>query len=369
MSPETNDAAGSEHSATTPAAIPQIVIQQQKTLFGRFGKLLLIALMLALITIVGLVSRYQQYFSPANGPQERYHSLSRDARKKIAVITVSGTLITPEGFVKRQIDRVREDDDVVAAVLRINSPGGTVTASDYLYHHINELVREKTEQLDEFPLVVSMGSLCASGGYYIAMAVGDQPDAIFAEPTTWTGSIGVVIPHFDLSGLLSQLNVKDDSIASHPMKLMGSPTRQLSQDERGEERAVLQALVDESFADFKDIVRRGRPQLRDDEEALARVTTGQIFTAKQALTAGLVDRIGFVESAIERAVELSGYSTDDLRVVKYTKPPGALDVLLGSQSSLADRQSFSLSRLLDLATPRAYYLYTLLPALLSNSQP
>ena len=368
MSAESNAAAGPEPTSAQAASTPQIIIQQQVTLLGRFGKLLLIALVLAVITIVSLMSRYQQYFSPANGPQERYHSLNREAKKKIAIITVAGTIISPEGFVKQQIDRARKDDDVVAIVLRINSPGGTVTASDYLYHHLNELVREKREEGD-FPLVVSMGSLCASGGYYIAMAVGDQPDSIFAEPTTWTGSIGVVIPHYDLSGLLTELEIKDDSIASHRMKLMGSPTRQLSDEERQEERAVLQALVDESFQDFKDIVRRGRPKLGADAVALDSVATGQIFTAKQARAAGLVDRIGFIESAIERAAELAGYSTDDVRCVKYRRPPSALDVLFGSQASSLDRGERSLASLLDLTTPRAYYLFTLLPSLLSNSQP
>ena len=117
-------------------------------------------------------------------------------RKKIAIIDVAGAIMEGEGFVKRQIDaRAGRHRASSAVVLRVNSPGGTVTGSDYIYHHLRELVDER-----KLPMVVSMGSICASGGYYVAMAVGDEPDAIFAEPTTWTGSIGVIIPHYDLSG-------------------------------------------------------------------------------------------------------------------------------------------------------------------------
>ena len=261
-------------------------------MFGRFGKWLLAAFVIAVMVIIGLYSSYQSYFSPADEPQEKYHSLAKTALKKIAIIDISGAILEGEdSFAKKQIDRVREDDSVVAVVARINSPGGTVTGSDYIYHHLRELVEER-----ELPLVVSMGSVCASGGYYVAMAVGDQPDTVFAEPTTWTGSIGVIIPHYDLSASMSALYIRDDSIISGKYKDMGSPTKPMSSDER----KLLQALVDESFAGFKEIVVSGRPKFKDDSAALDELTQGQIFTAKQALEHGLVDKIGFVEEAIER---------------------------------------------------------------------
>jgi protease-4 len=217
----------------------------------------------------------------------------------------------------------------------------------------------------KLPIVVSMGSICASGGYYVAMAVGDQPDAIFAEPTTWTGSIGVVIPHYDLSGLLASWNVEDDSIASGPLKLLGSPTRPMNPDER----KVLQALVDESFAGFKEIVISGRPNFKDDPQALDAVATGQVFTAKQALERGLIDKLGFVEDAIERAAELSGYSTDELRCVKYEQPATLVGELLGGQARSAHPSVLDPATWLDLTAPRAYYLWTWLPTILSNTRP
>ncbi len=334
-----------------PTTVPQVIIQQQASALGRYGKFLLILLVLAGLSLIGLISSYQSYFSPPGGPQERYHSLSKEATEKIAIVTIAGTIMEGEGFVKKQLDRIRDDENVVAIVLRIDSPGGTVTGSDYLYHHIRELCAER-----ELPLVVSMGSMCASGGYYIAMAVGDAENVLFAEPTTWTGSIGVVIPHYDLSGLLAELRVKDDSIASHKYKLMGSPTRVLDPAERAEERKLFQELVDISFAGFKEIVRGGRPQLRADDEALDAVATGQIFTAAQAVQNGLVDKIGFIEAAIERAAELAGRQTDEVRCIKYSKPPASLSMLLGRPAAPTGLWNADLGTLLDLTAPRAYYL-------------
>jgi protease-4 len=209
-----------------------------------------------------------------------------------------------------------------------------------------------------------MGSLCASGGYYVAMAVGNQKDAIYAEPTTWTGSIGVIIPHFDLSGTLDALEIKEDSIASGPLKQMGSPTRPMSE----EERKLLQGLVDESFGEFKQIVISGRPKFKDDPAALDAVATGQIFTAKQALGHGLVDKIGFVEEAIARATELAGETVENVRCVKYEQPPTLMGSLVGSGASSVSRGSADLQGFIDLTTPRAYYLWSWLPAALSNSR-
>jgi len=351
-------------TSNSPDALPQIIVQQQATAFGRYGKFLLILLGFSVMTIIGLTSSYQSYFNPPGSPQEKYHSLSKEATKKIAIVSIVGTIIEGNDFVKHQLDRIREDDEVVAVVLRIDSPGGTVTASDYLLHHVRKLCEDR-----ELPLVVSMGSICASGGYYIAMAVGDAEDVIFAEPSTWTGSIGVVMPHYDLSGLLAKYNIKDDSIASHKYKLMGSPTRELNDEDRAEERKLLQTLINESFNRFKDIVRGGRPEYQKDEAALDAIATGQIFSAGQALEKGLVDQIGFIEEAIARAAELANHDLSEVRCVKFDKPQVTLGNLLSSKSNQSALLGSDLRSLLDLTAPRAYYLCTWLPSILSNSKP
>jgi protease-4 len=339
----------------------QIILRERPTIFGRFGKWLVAALIVAVMFIIGLYTSYHSYFSPPDAPQEKYHSLAQFASKKIAIIEVSGAIMEGEdSFAMKQIKRVQEDDSVVGVVLRVNSPGGTVTGSDYIYHHLRELVEKR-----KLPLVVSMGSVCASGGYYVAMAVGSQPDAIFAEPTTWTGSIGVIIPHFDVSGGLSKLGISEDSIASAPLKEMGSPTKPMTEAER----KIMQTLVDDSFKGFKAIVTSGRPKFKSDEAALDAVATGQIFTAQQALDKGLVDKIGFIEAAIARATELAGENADSVRCVKYEKRPTFFGEMLGADSRLKPvRASADIEQLIDLASPRAYYLWSWLPSVFSTSK-
>ena len=289
--------------------------------------------------------------------KEVHLSHERGAADKVAVISVTGTIFSGRGFVKNQIDQVRRDSNVKAVVLRVNSPGGTITGSDYIHHHLSEMVAES-----EIPLVVSMGSLAASGGYYVSMACGDTPDVIFAEPTTWTGSIGVVIPHYDLSKLATDWGIVEDSIASHRLKTMGSLAKEMTD----EERDIFQELVDESFGRFKGIIKEGRPRFAEDPEALDKLATGQIYTAQQALENGLIDKIGFIEEAIDRAIRLAKLDKNKVDVVEYRQQPNLASILMGAQ---AQSGPLDLSTMLDMAAPRAYYLCTWLPPLAANTKP
>ncbi len=351
-----------------PPPTPQIVIQQKESMFGRFGKFLLFALLFAVMTIIGMKTSYDSYFNPPGGPQEKFHSGSETATEKIAIVDVSGTIVGTDTFIMEQIDRVRKDENVVAVVLRINSPGGTVTYSDYLQHHLRKLARGETREGkrkgEPMPIVVSMGSICASGGYYLATAVGDTPDSIFAEPATITGSIGVIIPHYDLSGLLEKWAIKDDSIASHELKDMGSPTKTMTD----QERALFQDLVDQMLADFKETVKEGRPMFRDNPDDLDAVATGQIFTAKQAVELQLVDKIGYIEEVLERAAELAGTTVENVRCVKYEKAPAPLEALLGSAHAQPRGLTLQMDSLLELTVPRAYYLCTWLPSIVKSGK-
>lgn len=311
--------------------------------------------LLAAAAFVGLVS-----WEEDDGIHEQHHSLARSGSQKVAIITLEGTILDGDGFVKKQIDHIRDDESVKAVVLRVNSPGGTVSGSDYLYHHLQQLCRDR-----QLPLVVSMGGIAASGGYYVAMAVGDTPRTIFAEPTTWTGSIGVVIPHYNLAGLMEKWQIEEDSIKSHRLKQMGSPMRLMTE----EERQIFQSLVDDGFTRFKEVVKSGRPMFRADEAALDKVATGQVFTTRQALAGGLVDEEGFIEDAIDRAIELAGLDKEQTRVVKYKHFGGIFDVVLGARSQARGASPIGeLAALLDLATPRAYYLCTWLPPIASNRE-
>ena len=310
------------------------------------------------VTVVLALAVIGALYGDSSKLTEEYHSLSKHASNKVAIIRVEGTIMGDESYVKDQIDQVREDDDVQAVIVRVNSPGGTVTGSDYIYHRLKKLADER-----EIPLVVSMGGIAASGGYYVAMAAGDTENTIYAEPTTWTGSIGVIIPHYNVAKLLESWDIQDDSIASNPLKMMGSPTRDFPEPIKAEEQKILEGLVASSFADFKEIVLASRSALRKDKEKQDVVFTGRIFTAKQAKENLLVDRLGFIEDAIDRAVELASLDRKDVKVVQYKKPAGALDqILFGPQGK---SQPLNLASLLDWTVPKAYYLCTWMPALAS----
>ncbi|MCS7238214.1 MAG: signal peptide peptidase SppA [Thermoguttaceae bacterium] len=321
---------------------------------GSWGRSCLFAL-LGLVAGVFLVGQIFWLFRPrVEMPpkvREQYFSHDRRAWDKVAIITLEGMILDEEeGFVKRQIDQALQDDRVKAVVLRVNSPGGTITDADFLYHHLSKL-------RDKKPLVVSMGSVAASGAYYVSMAVGHRPDTIFAEPTTWTGSIGVIIFHMNVEQLLARLGVETDPITSAPLKDMGSLFRKMTPEERG----IFQGLVDKSLARFKEVIRSGRAKFADDPAALDNIATGQIFTAKEALELGLVDRIGFLEDAVERAIELAGLDPSQVCVIRYKREVGLADLIWGSDfisSKWYDVTLTDLRKRLALLSPRAFYLMT-----------
>ncbi len=313
--------------------------------------------------ILGMAAQYADYFDTSGGLTESYHSLSEEATDKIAIIRAEGAIMSSDGYIAKQIKRAAEDDNVQAVVLRVDSPGGAVSASDNLYHQLNDLRREH-----EKPVVVSMGGMAASGGYYISMAVGDQKDAIFAEPTTTTGSIGVIIPHYNVSKLMERFDIVDDSIVSHPRKELFSATKPPTK----EDRAILQNYVNESFERFKEIVKSGRPSFRDDPAALDKLATGEIFSGDQAVKNGLVDKIGFLSDAIERAAALAGLDVADVRAVEYDSPISMMNLFMGAkarqESAAASEQQQLLEALNALAVPRAYYMFTSCGALIPLQQ-
>jgi len=311
---------------------------------------------LSLLSALGSAGAVSQYFQRDSRVVETYHSLSKEAPAKVAILTVAGAIMGGDGFARAQLDVIEADDSVKAIVLRVDSPGGTVSGSDELHHRLARLSAKR-----DLPVVVSMGSIAASGGYYVAMANGGRDDVIFAEPATLTGSIGVIIPSFDVSQLLKRFDVRDDSITSGPLKDMLSPTKDRTPELAERERQVLESLVADMFSRFKEVVRGGRPKL--DAAAVDAVATGQIYTARQALEAGLVDRIGFVEEAVERAVELAGLTSETARVIRYKRPQGLLDEVLGGAMPGARSP---LEAFAELTAPRGWYLCSWWPALVSS---
>jgi protease-4 len=306
------------------------------------------------LLLIGQYAALSDYFDTTGGISEKYHSGAKFGRDKIAVISVNGVIVSGDGYVRRQIERVRKDTNVKAVVLRVESPGGTVTGADYILHHLKKLREERN-----LPIVVSMGSIATSGGYYVSMAVGEQEQSIYAEPTTTTGSIGVIIPHYDISGLLERFDIKDDSLMTHPRKDMLSMTKPITEDHR----RILEDYLNEAFTRFKGIVKEGRPAFREDATNLDELATGQVFTARQAEANGLIDRIGFIEDAIDRAAELANVDVARARVVHYPRPLTLFS--LGFIES--EEKPSAWTQVLERSTPRAYYLWTALPPLLTTN--
>jgi protease-4 len=204
---------------------------------------------------------------------------------------------------REELDRARDDDKIRALLLRIDSPGGTVTASDIIYE---EILRFKKER--GIPVVAQLMGLAASGGYYVAMAA----DEIVAHPTTVTGSIGVIWMNVNFAGLMEKIGIEDQTLKTGSFKDAGSMLRRMTPAEREQ----LQSVLEDMFARFKAVVDRGRAEL--EPETIDALADGRIYSASQALDHGLVDRLGNIQEAVRRAEARAGITTS--RVVSYHRP-------------------------------------------------
>ena len=210
--------------------------------------------------------------------------------RRIALAELDGPIEDTRDLVE-ELDRYGDDGSVRAVVLRIDSPGGLVGPSQELYEAVRRL-REKKK-----PVVVSMGSLCASGGYYVACAA----DTLVANPGTLTASIGVIMEIPTAAELLRKVGVKFEIVKSGKAKSVGTPWKDMTP----EERAVLQSLIDDTYGQFVDAVAAERGLDRSDVLAVA---DGRPLTGQQALRAGLVDKLGDLQAAIDVAAEMAGIS-------------------------------------------------------------
>ena len=228
--------------------------------------------------------------------------------------------------VKEALDKAEKDGAVKAVILRINSHGGTVTASDIIHHEIKGY-KERTGAV----VIAEMLDVAASGGYYIATAA----DTIIAHPTTVTGSIGVVLFKLNVEGLMEKVGLEEESIKSGDMKDIGSPFRGMT----SEEREILQGVIDTMYERFLDVVADGR---KIERRKLREIADGRIYTARQALDLNLIDEIGYLDDAIEEAKKAAGL--EEARVVTYGRPSD----YRGSIYSLSDLTLSVLSNLIGI---------------------
>ena len=254
--------------------------------------------------------------------QPRIHPLKEETvegkgKAKILLMDVSGVLsdestgpllgsapprVPIVARVREELQKAEEDDSVKALIVRINSPGGTITASDLIYREIDTF---KTRR--KIPVVAVTMDVAASGGYYAALAA----DTIFALPTTVTGSIGVIMLTVNAQGLMEKIGVAPMAIKSGEMKDAGSPFRPLT----AQERAVFQSVIDDMYGRFVALIVRSR---KIPDERVRAFADGRIYTAEQAKALGLVDEIGYMDAVVAAARKAAG--VDEARVIMYQRP-------------------------------------------------
>jgi len=208
----------------------------------------------------------------------------------------------PVSLFQQQLDKVSEDDSVRGIVLRVNSPGGTVSGSDAIYTLLSRF-----KQKHHIPIVASTQEVCASGAYYISCAA----DKIVVQPTSVVGSIGVIFETFDASGTMGMIGLKADPVKSAVNKDMGSPFKPLGK----EEREIMQGMVNEYFDRFKSVVREHRA-IQDKDFTI--VTDGRVFSGAKAVELGLADQTGLLEDAIDLCKKLA--NAPGAKVVTFRRP-------------------------------------------------
>ncbi len=232
-------------------------------------------------------------------------------REALGLLRVEGAIVDVDWYMD-QVDILRDDDSVKAVVLRIDSPGGAVAPTQELYTELLKLRENK-------PLVVSMGTVAASGGYYLSCSA----DWIVSNPGTVTGSIGVIMELTNLEGLFDKLGIRSRTIKSGQHKDMGSPFRELTP----EEEELLSEMIKDTHEQFVEAVLGGRPV---EPEEIRPYFDGRVFTGRQALGLGLVDELGNINDAMRKASELAGLEEIPSEIVEpERKRRGLISILFG----------------------------------------
>jgi protease IV len=273
------------------------------------SRVLLVSLMV--LSVSGCTFNFSLF--PGSGPLQE-SQLSGTGKAKVLLLEISGVISSQDddglnptpnliARVKEQLTRATKDEAVKAVVLRINTPGGTVTASDIIHHELKAFKANR-----KVPIIASIMDVGASGGYYIAAGA----DTVLAHPSSVTGSIGVIMLTMNARGLLEKVGVEATAVMSGPRKDMGSPFRTMTT----EERAIFQGVIDSFYQRFLSVVQEGRPHL--EMEQIKKLADGRVYTGDQAKAAGLVDEIGYLEDAVELAKKRAGLT--EARVVTYRRP-------------------------------------------------
>lgn len=265
---------------------------------------------ITLLVFVGILSGvFSLGFQFLFGDERSFH-----LNGKIGIVPIEGIISDSEKVVE-QLQDFADDQGIRAVVLRINSPGGGVAPSQEIYQAVLELRKKKK-------VVVSMGSVAASGGYLVAAAA----DRILANPGTLTGSISAVIHYANVEELMKKIGVSSFVIKSGKFKDIGSPTRKMTE----EERALVQGIVDDIYDQFVQVIAVNR---KIPLQNVMKLADGRVFSGRQAKELGLVDGLGGLQDAVNLAASLAGMEGKPNVVRGMDKKRGVLDYLSGNMTS------------------------------------
>ncbi|MCY7851460.1 signal peptide peptidase SppA [Bacillus spizizenii] len=313
-----------------------------------------------------IVSISMSFFESVKGAQTGLTSLTDESQEKtlengslsskIAVLEVSGTiqdngdsssLLGSDGYNHRtflkNLERAKGDKTVKGIVLKVNSPGGGVYESAEIHKKLEEIKKETKK-----PIYVSMGSMAASGGYYISTAA----DKIFATPETLTGSLGVIMESVNYSKLADKLGISFETIKSGAHKDIMSPSREMTKEEKN----IMQSMVDNSYEGFIDVISEGRGMSKSEVKKIA---DGRVYDGRQAKKLNLVDELGFYDDTIS-AMKKDHKDLKNASVISYEESFG-----LGSLFSMGANKMFkseidflNMREILSQSgSPRMMYLY------------
>jgi len=254
-------------------------------------------------------------FPPKQPLQEQV--IEGEGEAKILLLGISGIISEKKeskglGFaqkisliarIKEELQKAKGDSSIAGVIIKINSPGGSVTATDIIYHELMQYKKESGVRI-----VACLTGTATSGGYYVASAA----DEIIAHPTSVTGSIGVIAMKFNVERLLSKIGIQEETIKSGEKKDIWSPFRPSTP----EEKDIIQAIINTLHERFVNVVLAGRQPLLSKEE-IERLADGRIFTADQALDKKLIDRVGYLDDALEEMKK--SLKLKEAKVVTYTR--------------------------------------------------
>ncbi len=297
--------------------------------------------------ILRIMSGSKDYKLMNNTKLSQVKRLEAKQPNRVAVLYAEGTIMGDEAMegitaknVLKQMKKIRKDDQVKAVVLRVNSPGGSADASEEIWHGV------KTMQAKGLPVVVSMSDLAASGGYYISCGA----DYIFAEPTTLTGSIGIFGTIPNVNKLREKIGVDVDGITTHKHSAM--EVNMLMKGMNSEEQALMQAMIERGYDLFTRRCADGRHMSQD---AIKQIAEGRVWLGSDAKELGLVDELGNIQDAINKAAELAGIESFDINYYPEAEDP--LDQLLKAWGGTPTDEEAMIARLKSLVKePRVLML-------------